>query len=45
MQPARILYGARVEVAEYPGVRGEPPQPAEETEPLPLAVFVMALGW
>ena len=28
------LYGAPVEVAEYPGVHVEPPQPAEEEEPL-----------
>ena len=26
------LYGAPVEVAEYPGVHVEPPQPAEEKE-------------
>ncbi len=29
-----ILYGAPVEVAESPGVHVEPPQPAEEEEPL-----------
>ncbi len=28
------LYGAPVEVAKYPGVHVEPPQPAEEEEPL-----------
>ena len=28
------LYGAPVEVAEYPGVHVEPPQLAEEKEPL-----------
>ena len=28
------VYGAPVEVAEYPGVHVEPPQPAKEKEPL-----------
>ena len=34
MQPVRILSGAPVEVAEYPGIHVEPPQPAEIEEPL-----------
>ena len=29
------LYGATVEIAENPGIHVEPPQPAEEEEPLP----------